>query len=73
MAYSMKDVVTAADRLRRERPDLRLATTDYDFGLRAYNPATAKAVILFQPARPENGQEEIVAPMDEALRFLDVA
>lgn len=75
MPYYKSDVAKAKAKIAAACPDVKLEDwQDYGFRLTGYKvnvdgetmPATIRTVL--QPYRPENGQPEIIADVDELIK-----
>lgn len=75
MPFYLRDVERAADRIRKACPDVILGYGDYGFRVDGWrvdaNGHTITSTIrtIYQPARSDNGQPEIIADVDSLIKF----
>lgn len=68
MSYFLADVDRAEKRLRDAGLiGIRFERPDYRFGLTAYRREPFKVVVVYQPARDDMGQPEIVRTVEDVI------
>ena len=73
--YTRNDVKIAKARLLADCPGYQVEDwQDYGYKLTAFKPPNGPGFIIYQPERPENGQQRIMPPsLDEMVEMLNKA
>lgn len=75
MGWYRQDVDAAVRKIKEACPLIVVEYFDYGYGLDCYKVDAAGFAIpetirtVYQPARPDNQQTEIIADVDELIRF----